>query len=247
MNINDLYIYAKVYELKSINKASKELEYAQSNITQRIQLLEEQFNQNFFVRSYTGIKPTKEGRIFYEYSKSVITNTENLKITFSENKKQILCSELLFNVLYKKQGIYEIAKYTFKLVTSSEMFIEPYNHYYDKVLTFNKLDLNNYTLVKTSSLKVGLYINKEYIENYDNLPLLINSDKKCPLRRLSLDILPDKNFIELDSLEAIINIVQNGEGIAILPPDLTSNSSTNNIKVDYKSIPYYEYAFNKRT
>ncbi|PTI67264.1 LysR family transcriptional regulator, partial [Staphylococcus succinus] len=72
-------------------------------------------------------------------------------------------------------------------------------------------------------------------------------DKKCPLRRLSLDILPDKNFIELDSLEAIINIVQNGEGIAISPPDLTSDSSTNNIKVDYKSIPYYEYAFNKRT
>lgn len=69
MKINDLVIYIKVYETNSMNKAAQSLGYAQSNISQRIQFLENYFNQTFFIRGRSGINPTKNGDIFYEYSK----------------------------------------------------------------------------------------------------------------------------------------------------------------------------------
>ncbi|MGW7814316.1 helix-turn-helix domain-containing protein [Staphylococcus xylosus] len=51
MNINDLYIYITVYDCNSINRASKALGYAQSNISQRVQVLEKYFNKTFLLET----------------------------------------------------------------------------------------------------------------------------------------------------------------------------------------------------
>ena len=44
MNFNDLNIYKTIYETKSINKAAKELGYAQSNLTARLKAIEHELN-----------------------------------------------------------------------------------------------------------------------------------------------------------------------------------------------------------
>ncbi|MEB6319789.1 LysR family transcriptional regulator [Staphylococcus xylosus] len=243
MNINDLYIYITVYDCNSINRASKALGYAQSNISQRVQVLEKYFNKTFFIRNKIGIKPTIEGDIFYEYSKAVIYETDKLKNSFNYKKQNILCSELLFNIMYNEKNFNVLSEYNFNLVSSSQFHFEISKFVYDKVISFQRLNSKNYNLIFTSSLKMGLYKN-DIKANTSNLPLIINTDTKCPLRILSLELVPHKTFIELDSLEAILNVVKCGEGIAILPEKTVENLSLTNIIQNIVELPYYEYEYN---
>lgn len=54
--------------------------------------------------------------------------------------------------------------------------------------------------------------------NYDKEALLINKDEFCPLRKITLDNkLDSQRVMEIDSLAAIINLVKQGKGKALLP------------------------------
>lgn len=240
MNINDLIIYIAVYENNSINKAAQNLGYAQSNISQRIQALENYFNQTFFIRSRSGIKSTIEGQEFYKYAIKVNNETKKLQNTFANKKEYILCSELLFNVLYKQKQLKNLERCNFKLVNSILVQEESTKFIYDRIITFNKLTQSTYKLISTSYIEVGMY---QYSKNKtaSELPLIVSSDSSCPLRTISLNLEPNRKIIELDSLESIINIVKNGEGIAMLPKDNVLNSSLINILENYIDVSFYEY------
>ncbi|HCW9074305.1 TPA: LysR family transcriptional regulator, partial [Staphylococcus aureus] len=65
------------------------------------------------------------------------------------------------------------------------------------------------------TMKVTLYSNGS---NYDKEALLINKDEFCPLRKITLDNkLDSQRVMEIDSLAAIINLVKQGKGKALLP------------------------------
>ncbi|RIP33418.1 LysR family transcriptional regulator [Staphylococcus gallinarum] len=240
MKINDLVIYIKVYETNSMNKAAQSLGYAQSNISQRIQFLENYFNQTFFIRGRSGINPTKNGDIFYEYSKTIINETDKLNNMFVSRKKSILCSELLFNVMYKKKSLNELSEANIKLVNSSYINIESTRNNYDEILTFNKLNTKYYKLTTISSMNVGMY-KSNMVQDDTELPLLVNTDIKCPLREISLNLKTIPQIVELDSLDAIINIVKNGEGMALLPKESVLDLPLVNTLKQIKAVPFYKY------
>ncbi len=85
MNINDLTIFKTIYEEHIINKASKKLGYAKSNITARFHAIEEECNTNLFVRNYTGVTPTKKGEIFYGFVVTTLSKLDSLKQSFSNS------------------------------------------------------------------------------------------------------------------------------------------------------------------
>ncbi|MFJ7406799.1 MULTISPECIES: LysR family transcriptional regulator [unclassified Lysinibacillus] len=66
MNFNDLFIFRTVVQAGSFSKAAAELNYSQSNISMKIQNLEELYNVTFFYRGHRGIRLTPKGQQFYE-------------------------------------------------------------------------------------------------------------------------------------------------------------------------------------
>lgn len=79
MNVRDLRIFTKVAELGSISNAAKRLNYVQSNVSSRIQKLEEDLETTLFFRSKAGMQLTPEGKSLIEYAEKIIRLSDEMK------------------------------------------------------------------------------------------------------------------------------------------------------------------------
>lgn len=79
MNLKDLEIFQKVVETGTVTEAAKELNYVQSNITSRINVLEKEFNTILFHRHHRGMSLTPEGKKLLTYSKKILSLAEEMK------------------------------------------------------------------------------------------------------------------------------------------------------------------------
>lgn len=130
------------------------------------------------------------------------------------NTMSILCSELLFNYLSESEEIM-MSNNSINFISSGNIRKAIEKNNYDKVISFIKINDSNYRLSNVDTMKVTLYSNGS---NYDKESLLINKDEFCPLRKITLDIkLDSQRVMEFDSLAAIINLVEQGKGKALLP------------------------------
>lgn len=73
MELSDITIFCEVVAQGSITKAANELSYVQSNITSRIQQLENEMGTKLLYRHPRGVTPTTAGKILFEYSKKIIS------------------------------------------------------------------------------------------------------------------------------------------------------------------------------
>jgi DNA-binding transcriptional LysR family regulator len=73
MELSDLTIYCEVVSQGSITKAANKLGYVQSNITSRIQQLENEMSTKLLYRHPRGVTPTAAGKILLEYSERIIS------------------------------------------------------------------------------------------------------------------------------------------------------------------------------
>ena len=78
INIDLLYVFVTVSELKSINKSSDVLLLSQPAISKKIKQLEEYFGQKLLIRSSKGVSLTSEGEIFYQKAKKIIREFDSL-------------------------------------------------------------------------------------------------------------------------------------------------------------------------
>ena len=106
MELNDLKIYKIVAKKQSVAKAAKELGYAQSNISMRIQVLEKELGTKLFIRSKKGSELTLDGEWLLEYTKKILTLTNEIKIKFNKQKtnlvvagKQTILSGVIPNIM----------------------------------------------------------------------------------------------------------------------------------------------------
>jgi LysR family transcriptional regulator, cell division regulator len=79
MEFKDLEIFQMVAERGTISEVAKELNYVQSNITMRIQKLEQELNTPLFNRHRRGMSLTPEGKKLLAYSKKILLLTEEMK------------------------------------------------------------------------------------------------------------------------------------------------------------------------
>lgn len=73
MELSDLMIFREVVSQGSITKAANELSYVQSNITSRIQQLENEMSVKLLYRHPRGVTPTTAGKTLFEYSEKIIS------------------------------------------------------------------------------------------------------------------------------------------------------------------------------
>ncbi|MEI3597751.1 MULTISPECIES: LysR family transcriptional regulator [unclassified Oceanobacillus] len=86
MELKDLEIFQVVAKKGTITAAAKELRYVQSNITSRIQKLEEELNTPLFNRHHRGMTLTPEG-------KKLLTYSEDITLLAKEMKKAVQSKE----------------------------------------------------------------------------------------------------------------------------------------------------------
>ena len=238
LNFNDLIIFKNVYEEKSINKAAIKLMYAQSNISQRISKLEEELGVNLLSRTNKGINTTEFGEDFYIYCKNVLGYTNSIKNKFKNRNTSILYSELLFNYL-SENGEISINEKNISIISSKNIENAIKMNHYDKVISFTKFNKPIFSLDKINSIDLMFYSNTL---SDTKIPLLINNDELCPIRQLSLKYMDSlRQIIEIDSLASIINLVELGRGIALLPQIFENKRKLLRLTSEIYKVNYYTY------
>ncbi|TES37520.1 LysR family transcriptional regulator, partial [Staphylococcus epidermidis] len=105
-------------------------------------------------------------------------------------------------------------------------------------ISFNKINKLQYKLEYTKVIKLMLF----GANDNSDMPMFVNSDKQCPIRLLSLDVKEkSREIIEIDSLAAIINLIQSGKGIALLPIVIGKNRGLTNLSLKSYDLKYYKY------
>nr|WP_295974946.1 LysR family transcriptional regulator [uncultured Bacillus sp.] len=86
MDLQVLRIFQTVAERGSISQAARELNYAQSNITTRIQQLEAELHTTLFFRHNRGTTLTDKGKILLSYTEEIFQLLEEVKKAISEDQ-----------------------------------------------------------------------------------------------------------------------------------------------------------------
>ncbi|MDO4667549.1 MAG: LysR family transcriptional regulator [Streptococcus sp.] len=244
MNFNDINIFMVIYETKSLNKSAKILQYAQSNLSSRLKVMEDELNKKLFIRNYSGLIPTDSGKQFYKFCKETSSNLEKLKKSISLSKTSILISELLLNNDINNSNKIDFLTSEITIQKTSDIPILAREGDFDEIFCFKKIEnLKNYNM-SSENLEV-IYFCSKTIAEFENLPVLVNKDKACPLRNQTLIDFPNiQGAIEIDSFENIISLVEDGKGIALLPEWMKKRSSLKQYNQEKILIPYYHYEKN---
>ena len=241
MNFNDMSIFVTIYETRSINKSSKILQYAQSNLSARLKALETELDTKLFYRKYNGLVPTESGDLFYQFCKETSNNLEKLKKKCETSKISILISELLFNHDINNSQTIDLDKSEINIQKTSDIPIIAHQEDFDKIFCFQKIEnLKHYD--ETIGHIESVYACSSNIKVTEEMPIFVNKDKNCPFRKQSLMKFTHlKSVVEIDSFENIISLVENGKGIALLPKWLNKRANIKPYDQDIVLILFYQY------
>lgn len=235
MEINDLRIFQMVAYEKSISKAALNLGYAQSNITMRIKVLENELNSTLFIRNNKGTTITQNGEKLLQYADKIIKlvdeATEEFIISKTNSKltigatQTISASRLpkLFTLFHDKNPEVSLVLKTEKQEVLLDKLMK---HELDGAFIYDK-----YTSIKVKEIfsfieETGL-ISSTTINDISNIttPIIVNADNHCPYRQLlkkwfTVNRSNPINIIEFDTLESILNGVNTGLGVSLLPKSI---------------------------
>jgi len=233
MNIKDLFIFKTVANEGSFNKAARQLNYVQSNITSRIQILEEQFGTKMFYRHPKGITLTNEGEQLLPYAKKVIALVDEMKSIASNDHKptgrlDIASVETVIKlplILSRYAQSYDDVDLTLSTGVTAELKEKVLQYELDgafvtkgaitKEPSLNQVDVFHENLVLIAGKRGKSF--DEVIQ----LPIIRFSDG-CGYRAkldeylYDHDIIPTK-VMELGTLETTLGSVISGLGVAYVP------------------------------
>ncbi|UQS81991.1 LysR family transcriptional regulator [Bombilactobacillus folatiphilus] len=243
MNFNDLEIYQMIFETKSINQAANKLQYTQSNLSARLQQLEQELDTNLFIRTNNGVSPTANGQLLYQFAKQTLDQFQQLKSAMITTKPRLLISELLLNYLIMTQKEFDVNHYEITIKETCEFQQALAQTIYQHVATFNPIKFKGYDLMSEASIET-CWIAGANTQLAASLPIAVNHDTQCPLRKLTLDLLSETtNVIEIDSLENILQLVKQEKVSAMLPTYLLTDSKLVACDSRRWQIKYYHYQY----
>jgi len=233
LNIRDLTIFKTVANKGSFNQAAQHLNYVQSNITSRIQKLEEQLGTKVFHRHQRGVTLTNEGEQLLSYAKKIISLTEEMKMIASNEemptgKLDIASVETVIKlplILSKYAQTYNDVDLTLSTGVTAELKEKVLQYELDgafvtksaitKEPMLNQVDVFHENLVLISGTKQATF------EEIIQLPIIRFSDG-CGYRAKLDEYLYDHQIVptkvmELGTLETTLGSVISGLGIAYVP------------------------------
>lgn len=223
MELNDLRIFIELYQTRSISKTSEKLSYTQSNISTRLMKLEQEFNTALFLRTKSGLEVLPGTELFYAHAKSILEEVNKLYHDFSIEKRQIsigstqLLSRLYYPTLYPQNELFNLHTTTVNKLARNFAV-----HMYDIIITHTENDLFEDKDKYWKAEKL-LWASSEGFKHDANqsLNIVINRDKQCPLRALTIKTIPSLHtsvsYIEVDTLDLMLTLINTSNCVALLP------------------------------
>ncbi|MDR2274562.1 MAG: LysR family transcriptional regulator [Sphingobacterium sp.] len=241
MNTNDLKIFKAVAESGSFTKAADTMFTVQSNVTARIKSLEEEFEAKLFSRTSRKVVLTEEGKVLMRYAKQIQHLIEEAKHEIKSSdivsgQLSIGCMETTMalkapEILLAFGEKYPAIELEFKSNDRDILISDILNYKLDAAFVSAPLTINGLEKIKIKEEQlVILATSKEASLNKLIAKEPVKSivfDNGCIFRERLESWFSHKGIhnyksIELNSIEGIINFVEAGLGISLLPEEVLS-------------------------
>jgi len=244
MEIRDLQIFQAVAEHNSISKAAVNLNYVQSNVTARIQMLEKELGTKLFHRHKKGMVLTAEGKRLLTHSQKVLTEWAEIKNLFldSENPSGTLT---IGTVEIVSQLPYILSSYftkfpnvdlSLKAGVTEELLTEVLHYQLEGAFITGPIQHHLLEQYPVFEEELTLVTNSPQFEKTQlvNQTLLV-LNKGCGYRLklenwLKAEGVSPRRVIEFSTLDMIIKSVTLGLGITAVPKSYIEQLS------DYKNL-----------
>ncbi|WP_342565769.1 LysR family transcriptional regulator [Paenibacillus sp. FSL R7-0345] len=250
MESKDLRIFKQVAEQQSISKAAEKLGYVQSNISQRIKGLEHELGVPLIIRNNRGVTLTEEGSELLEYTHQILQlldearasiNPEKWKKSLAIGAPQTISAVRIPQLLtlFLQDNSIDI-----KLKTNSAERLQEMLAYGEVDGIFVNGAYNNALFQPVYTYDEGVVVispKRNPQQGICSQTLVMNSDRSCVYRRKMLDLFIKNNpqncaVMEFDSLEAILQAVNDGLGISVIPADIAYS------RKELQNVQYEELA-----
>ncbi|KEK25161.1 LysR family transcriptional regulator [Bacillus gaemokensis] len=251
MDSHDLWIFKHVAELQSISRTAEKLGYVQPNISQRIKSLEDELGVKLLKRNNRGVTLTEQGKVLLDYTNQIMLLMDEAKSKINPNKwrealtlgasqtiSAVKVPNLLSSFLKSHKNI------DVKIKTNDNLKLQEMLSYgeIDGIFLSGSYNDSQFEVVYSYFENIVLISPKTaQLETQHNQTLIVNSNPNCIYRNQLLDLfctsnLNQPNIMEFDSLESILQAVNDGLGISILPADIIY-SRTNEKTIHYQELP----------
>lgn len=251
MNTQDLKIFESVAAHSSFTKAAEATFTVQSNVTARVRSLEEEFGSPLFERNTRKVSLTPAGEILMHYSRQIshLINEAKKEIKSADGlmgSLKIGCIETTMalkvpGILNQFGEIYPQIELEFKSAMRGDLINDVLNYKLDAAFIPAPLNVPGlkYEVVAEERLVIlapGATSSVGALLEQKEMIKIIVFDQGCVFRArleawLSANGIVQYKAIVVNSLEGIINFVEAGLGISVLPLEIiTTYYSGRNIK-----------------
>lgn len=212
MELNDLRIFRCVTAVGSMSEAARVMGYAQSNITERIRLLEQELTVSLFERTNRGVILLPEGEKLLEYATVILAHVDKIEAHYKNLPIRVGCTQTIASNYF---DLIDVINY--------QPAIELQIDRTDRLeAMYGKKEIDLFITNKMTSLNKDVLLNETVgwlsaagvQEVY-----LISRDKECPYRKMMLSLInpPTCKIVEVDSIYLMIDLIKKGAGRSILP------------------------------
>lgn len=241
MNTNDLKIFEAVADSGSFTKAAAAMFTVQSNVTARIKSLEEEFGAELFVRTSRSVELTSAGKAILPYFRKIGRLIEEAKQSAQTGDEvvgslQIGCIETTMalrvpELLSRFEEQYPEVELEFQSGMRARLIDDVLSGQLDGAFVSAPVNVKGLDQLKISEEQLVLLTSAHGAQMKDLLsrqPVrIIVFAEGCVFRARLESWLSAKGIVHykstvLNSIEGIINFVEAGLGISLLPEDVIS-------------------------
>lgn len=233
MELKTLKIFAVVASTGSISRAAEDLHYVQSNVTARIQKLEEQLDTQLFIRSRQGMSLTPAGEILLEYAKrtlllidearTAVASTHGLSCGLRLGSLETTLAMRLADALYQFRRQYPKVEMQITTGNTDQLVNAVLNHQLDGAFVAGLVShpfLNQQHIFTEEVVLISSTEMKD-IEAWTTRTLIVFR-QGCAYRALAEQWLRQTGItpvrlMELGTLDGMLACVRAGLGICVLP------------------------------
>lgn len=237
MEFKDLEIFQMVAEKGTITEAAKELRYVQSNITSRIQKLENELKTPLFNRHHRGMMLTPEGKRLLVYSEKILSLTNEMRKVVQNDKEpsgklEIGSVETVIKlpiILSRYNKKYKQVDLSLLTGVTERLQYKVLHHQLDGAFISGDTIHPDLAVHEVMEEELVLLSDKPFqsIEEIKDEPILCFS-KGCGYRARLEQWLEDEKFkptkmMEFGTLETILGSVAAGLGVTFVPKSAVSH------------------------
>jgi DNA-binding transcriptional LysR family regulator len=241
MNTHDLKIFEAVAATGSFTKAAEAMFTVQSNVTVRIKNLEGEFGTALFKRTSRKVTLTSDGETLMHYSKQIghlvqeaKKNIENSNQVSGQLKIGCIETTMAFKVpdiLSRFSEAYPDVDLEFKSQMRSELISDVINYKLDAAFISAPIDAPELDQLHIKDEQLVIFASAKSEELKKILAIqpvkIVVFDQGCVFRARLESWLNSKGIIQykrtvLNSIDGVVNFVEAGLGISILPAELIS-------------------------